>query len=237
MRDPVALAWSGRVQEALPLARAQAADADPSIASQGLEALAVLGSQHQVRSDDALDELLRRAALEPRTMRRAFEAATALGSHALLALSCDRLRAGTAGWEVLRHAGELALPELAEALDAGWERLAPSLRDEAIRTAAALPCGSRQRELAFARRARTLLSETDTSLRTSALVALRRFRYRPAAADCHRLVRDDDSAVAIEAARTLRVLSPSRAKVLLVDALLEPGWLTHAVVQALRGDG
>lgn len=233
MRDPVALAWSGRVADARALACEQAGGADPAVAGQGLEALAVLGSQHGVTADARIDALLLAAAAHPSTARRAFEAAAALQSDVLRPLACARLEEGAAGWEVLRYARERPHPELTRALDTGWSRLAPSLHDEALRTACTLPFAATAARLVFARRARALLAATDTSVQVSALLALQEWRYRPAAPDCRRLLSREEPEVAVAAAHALRSLSRKQAEQV-VDELGDE--LPRAVLAALRGE-
>lgn len=211
MRDPVALAWSGRTAEARALARAQAHGDDPFLAAQGLEALAVLGREHGVRADAGLEALLVRQALAGGAVgRKAFDAAMGLEARALEGVAAQLLRRGEARWEVLRYAGELPSLDLARALADGWAALPPRLRDEALLTSCAMPCATPEEAAGWGRRALDLVDDADEAVRLAALTAVRVWRPAAAARACARGLDDPNPLVRREAARALSQVDPAR---------------------------
>lgn len=211
MKDPVALAWSGRVAEAWDVAREQAGRDDAFVAAQGLEALAVLGAEHGYTSEAALDAVLAKAALETSLSRRAFEAAMRLRSRALEPVSTQLLTSGEARWEVLRYAGELPSDGLAKALAEGWDRLPARLRDEALLTACAMPASTKAEREAWGARALRHVGEVEESVRVAAFRALRTFAHKAGAKACAQALDDGSEAVRAEAATTLLALDPKLA--------------------------
>lgn len=214
MLDPVALAWSGRIDQAFQLACTQAGGDDPYAASQGLEALAVLGSQHGVKADDRVRRILLDKAQDPAPSiaRRAFEAAMALSERSLEPLAVKLLTSGEARWEVLRYAGELPSHALAGALALGWDRLPATVRDEALLTSCAMPCASAEENEAWGRRALALVRDREESVRAAAFIALRIWAHLPGLEACLEAADDASPAVRAEAERTmaeLRRLTPA----------------------------
>jgi hypothetical protein len=207
-QDPVALAWSGRVQEAYELACRQAAGLDPFEASQALEAFSVLGSQHRVRADDRVRRLLLDKADDaPSLARRAFDAAMAMDERALAPIAARLIASGRARWELLRYAGELPSQELAEALARGWDAIPEDLRDEALLTSCAMPCASAAENAAWGKRALACLGDGRESVRAASLVAMRVWAYVEGIEACRKALEDDSPDVRAEAGRTLAHLS------------------------------
>lgn len=210
MRDPVALAYSGRIDEAWRLACAQAASDEPFLAAQGLEALSVLGQQHGVRADAEAERLLVEHARGPLS-RKAFEAAAGLESRVLEPLAVARLGAGEATWEVLRYASELPSHALAMALAQGWEALPERLLDEALLTSCAMPVTDAHEVDAWGERALMALSDRSADVRLAALRAVEMWQPADAYETCAALVEDPDERVRALAERVLEKLSPDQA--------------------------
>lgn len=211
MKDPVALAYSGRIPEARAAAVAQARSDDAFLVGQGLEALTVLGQQHGVRADDELDSLLAaREADGGAIARRAFEAAAALGSRALEEAAARRLAGGEATWNVLRYVGEWPSWELGRALAEGWDRLPPQLVDEALLTSCVLPVRSQEECVAWGRRVLAKVAETNEDVRVAALDAVAIWRPREAAEPCVEALCDRSVRVRMAAARALAAADPDR---------------------------
>ncbi len=207
MRDPVALAWSGRIPEARALALEQAESGDALVVPQGLEALGVLGREHGVRADARMERLLvTRAEDESGVARRAFEAAMGLESRALEGLSARLLAQGEARWEVLRYAGELPSLVLARALAQGWRAVPDELQDEALLTACAMPAANRDECAGWGERALAQTQSARESVRVAAFTAVRIWAYAPAAARCTEALEDESPAVRREAARALAAI-------------------------------
>lgn len=208
MQDPVALAWSGRVEESFELACQQAAGLDPFEAAQALEAFAVLGSQHGVRANDRVRKLLLEKADDaPSLARRAFDAAMAMNDRVLEPLAARLLSSGRARWDVLRYAGELPSHALAEALARGWDALPPDLRDEALLTSCSMPCANEAENKAWGKRAFACLTDERESVRAAALVAMRTWAFVDGLEACRHALEDDAPEVRSEAARTLAHLT------------------------------
>jgi len=235
MKDPVALAWSGRIEEARALACAHAAMDDSLLAAQGYEALAVLGGAHGLRTAADIDALLLRSpAREAPVQRQALAAAAAVESDALRESVAQALRTGTAGWEHLRYAGERPAETLAAALDEGWSLLNAKHIDQALLTACAQPLSTRPQALRWARRTRALAKDPSPSVRVAAFTALGHWRYRPALPDCRNALLDHAEEVGTAAARTLAILSPKQARTLLALPCDElPHHVRSALTQAL----
>lgn len=211
MRDAVALAWSGRIAEAKEAAIEQASDVDPFVVGQGLEALATLGQQHDVVTDAQLDALLARAVtLEEPVSRRAYEAASALGSRAVETAACRQLEEKGATWAVLRYVGEWPSLALARALAAGWALVSDRLRDEALLTSRVLPVASREENDAWGQRAIASAGDRSEEVRLAAFQALWAWRPAVAAEACSRALEDDVQAVREAAALALAVIDVDR---------------------------
>jgi hypothetical protein len=207
-QDPVALAWSGRVQESFELACKQAAGLDPFEASQALEAFSVLGSQHRVRADDRVRKiLLEKADDAPSLARRSFDAAMAMDERVLEPLAARLIASGRARWEVLRYAGELPSHALGKALARGWDAIPAELRDEALLTSCAMPCANAVENEAWGKRALECLCDPRESVRAAALVAMRVWAYVDAIEACRNALEDDSPDVQAEAQRTLAHLT------------------------------
>lgn len=208
MTDPVALAYSGRVEEAREAALAQSSSDDPYLREQALEALAVLGQQHGVAPDAAMEAVL--VASSGEHLRRSLEAATALGSRALDPLVEERLRAGAATWEMLRHVEELPTLALGRALAAGWDRLPPSLLDEAVLATGAVPVSSREEAIAWGTRVLAAAAHRSEHVRIAALRALALWQPEGTADACARALEVDSPELRLEAARTLAMVDLPR---------------------------
>jgi hypothetical protein len=214
MRDPVALAWSGRIDEAKALACEQAGSKDSMLAAQGLEALAVLGSEHGLTASEEIDRLLVSGAKgSEAASRRAFEAAMALGSRAVEPLVCERLGSGDVRWELLRYTGEMPSQALAKALAEGWSSMPGRYLDEALLTSCVLPCATPAEAVQWGARAIACAADRSESVRVASMRAIR--SWAPAGADhiCAAALDDESDDVRREAARTLAWLHP--------DALLQ----------------
>lgn len=211
MKDPVALAYSGRLDEARAAALEQARRDDPFLAAQGLEALAVLGQQHGIRADESIAAVLVTRAGEPGAVgRKAFEAATALGVRAFDRLAAQRFRAGSAAWEVLRYAGEWPSHEVARALAAGWAGLPDGLLDEALLTSCVQPAADRAEVVAWGNRALAALGHRSEEVRRAAVAAV--MTWRPVTVDeALEPLREDESELVRRAAeRALEQLARER---------------------------
>jgi hypothetical protein len=194
MKDPVALAYSGRIAEATDAALAQASSSDDFLVRQGLEALAVLGQQHGVRTNAAIDSLLvQRSRDDAAIARKAFEAAMGVGSRALEEAAVQLLAEGRATWEVLRYVGEWPSHALGRALVAGWEQLPRRLVDQALLTSCAMPVANpaEARELGV-------------------LAALKWWAPEETPDICAQSLTDDSPAIRQGAADLLATLDPSR---------------------------
>jgi len=219
MKDPVALAYSGRVDEARGLALDQARSDDPFLVRQGLEALAVLGQQHGVRADAELDAVLVAAAQQDgATARAALQAAAALASRAVEDSVASGLSEGRAAWEILRYAGELPSHRLARALATGWRALPDTLRDEALLVSCVMPAADRLEAGEWGARALAAVRDASPEVRAAALQAVAAWRPDDGAAACSEALEDDDAAVrraAVDAlARLDAKLLGKRAKAL-----------------------
>ncbi len=211
MRDPVALAWSGRIPEARALAVEQAESADPLLAGQGLEALGVLGREHGVRADERIERLLiDRAREEGPLARRAFEAAMELDSRALEPLVTELFRRGRSRWEVLRYAGELPSYGIARALAEGWGSIPGDLRDEALLTSCAMPAANPAECDDWGAKALLATSDPRESVRVAAFTALRVWAYVPAGEACAAAMMDESPAVRREVERALAEIDADR---------------------------
>jgi hypothetical protein len=211
MTDPVALAYSGRLEEARAAALVQARSDDPFLAAQGLEALAVLGQQHGVRADEPMTALLvQRAADEWVLARKAFEAATALGVREFDRLAAQRLASGGAGWEVLRYAGEWPSQEVAEGLAAGWALIPERLLDEALLTACVQPAATRREAEAWGARAVAALRHASEDVRRAAVTAVLAWRPADALTALEPLREDESESVRSAAGQALETLERER---------------------------
>lgn len=209
MRDPVALAYSGRLDEARREAAAQVSSDDPFLARQGLEALAVLGQQHGMRSDPDLDALLsKHARANDRTADRAFEAAAALDSNALESEAILRLTRGEATWFVLRYVGEQPSHRLALALAETWEQVLENHRDQALLTTCVLPAANRAEAQQWGRRAEASLADEREEVRLSALAAMDVWRTEDTPLRAARALADDSPEVRRRAAELLERIAP-----------------------------
>lgn len=219
MKDAVALAWSGRVEEAQAAAEAQVAAEDPFVASQGLEALAVLGEQQGLR---ASPEVAHRLEVWGRTRdggvsRRAFEAAGALGSLALEAEAVRRLVAGQADWAVLRYVGERPTHRLAQGLASGWEGIDPALRDQALLTTRTLPVASQEENDAWGERVARFLRDEADEVRGAAFQALAVWRPPETADLCVDGLGDEAGVVRRAAAQALLSVDVERFVVVMSE--------------------
>jgi hypothetical protein len=204
MKDPVALAYSGRLDEARAAAIAQASSDESFLVAQGLEALAVLGQQHGVRADATLDAILLQHARGPASLaRKAYEAAMALGSRVLESLAAQRLASGDIIWEVLRYAGEWPSHELGAALATGWDRLPSRLRDEALLTTCVMPVANPDEARAWGERALKAARDPAEEVRLAGFVALRAWIPEETADACARALTDESPGVRQLAAQIL----------------------------------
>jgi hypothetical protein len=211
MKDPVALAYSGRVEEAERAARAQILSDDPLARAGGWEALAVLGREHGLKADATLDTALTAAVrVEGTVGRRALEAAMELGSTAPEAFVVERLNRGSAGWEHLRFAGERPSHGLARGLAGGWKQLDPGLADQALLTAALMPLSGPARA-EWGARALALVDAKAPSVRVAALHCLSVWQYRPGTDACAKALDDLTDEVRAQAAKSLLSLDVDRA--------------------------
>jgi hypothetical protein len=211
MKDPVALAYSGRVEEAERAARSQILADDPLSRAGAWEAFAVLGREHGLKTDAALDAVLLDAVRSDGAVgRRALEAAMELGSSAPEAFVVERLNRGSAGWEHLRFAGERPSHGLARGLAGGWKLLDPALADEALLTAAAMPL-SGPAKAEWGARALAFVDAYAPSVRVAALRCLALWSHRPGVEACARALEDDAEDVRAQAAESLLVLDADRA--------------------------
>jgi hypothetical protein len=234
MKDPVALAYSGRIPEAIDAALAQASSDDDFLVAQALEALAVLGQQHGLRTNAALDRILvQRSGESPSIARKAFEAAMGVGSSALEPVAAHRLEAGQATWDVLRYAGEWPSHRLGRALLAGWERLPRQLLDEALLTSCAMPVANPEEAREFGRRAMDAARERDEELRAAGFVALKWWIPLETADICAQSLTDDSQAIRQAAAELLATLDPERL-IELAQELGEPAREVQSVALRTR---
>lgn len=208
MRDPVALAYSGRVAEAHEAAIEQAAAEDPFVVAQALEALAVLGGQYGVRATASVDERLRLSSgsSDESVVRRAFDAAAALGSAALEGVARKRLESGDATWDVLRYAAQCPSLEIGRSLARGWEAICVRLRDEALLTSRVMPVASREENDAWARRTLAHVDDASEDVRVAAFEAVKVWRPKAGADACSKALEDDVSSVRLAAAQALAAL-------------------------------
>jgi hypothetical protein len=211
MKDPVALAYSGRIPEARQAAMEQAGSDDEFLVVQGLEALAVLGQQHGVSANAAIDELLARRATESLSVsRKAFDAATSVGSRALEEEAAKRLESGRGSWEVLRYAGEWPSHRLARALFTGWSQLPDRLRDEALLTIAVMPAANPDEAREYGLLAIEGTRSAEESIRAAAFVALKWWVPLETADLCARALNDEVPGIRTAAAELLSSLEPQR---------------------------
>ncbi|MFM2152357.1 MAG: hypothetical protein RL199_792 [Pseudomonadota bacterium] len=211
MKDPVALAYSGRIEEAERAARAQILADDPLARAGAWEAFAVLGREHGLKTDASLDTALADAVrTEGAVGRRALEAAMELRSTAPEAFVVERLNRGSAGWEHLRFAGERPSHGLARGLAGGWKLLDPALADEALLTAAAMPL-SGPAKAEWGTRALALVAAPQASVRVAVLRCLAFWGHVPGVDACAKALDDADEAVREQAAVSLLALDGERA--------------------------
>lgn len=231
MRDPVALAYSGRVSEAHEAAIEQAAEDDSFTVAQALEALAVLGAQHGVRSSSLTDERLLQAATssEPSLVRRAFDAAAALGTGVLEAVAVERLKQADATWDVLRYAAECPTLETGRALAAGWGSLASRLRDQALLTSRAMPVANREENDAWGERVLAHVDDPSEDVRSAAFEALKVWQPAKGAVACSQALEDEAASVRTAAAQALALLELE----LLVERAAELDGLHFEAAQAV----
>jgi len=231
MKDPVALAYSGRIPEALAAAVEQASSDDDFLVAQGLEALAVLGQQHGVRTNAAIDALLVRLTSASSTLsRKAFDAAMSVGSRVLEDVAVQRLESGAASWEVMRYAGEWPSHRLGRALLAGWARVPERLRDEALLTCCVMPVSNAEEAAEFGQLAIDASRDGSNEIRVAAFRALRWWAPLQTADICARALRDRVEAVRRSAADTLAFLEPQR----LIDLAAEYGDEAPEAVAAVK---
>jgi hypothetical protein len=231
MKDPVALAYSGRIPEARDAAMAQAASDDDFLVAQGLEALSVLGQQHGVRTNARIDALIvQRSQESPRLSRKAFEAAMSTGSRALDAEVVRRIEAGRVSWEVLRYIGEGPSHQLGRALVAGWERIPEDLLDQALLTICSMPVANPDEAREFGRLALQGARHGREEIRAAAFVALKWWIPVETADVCARALTDHAPAIRQGAAELLAELEPQR----LIDLAEELGE-TAPEAQAFTG--
>lgn len=204
MKDPVALAWSGRIAEARDAALEQASPEDVYLAGQSLEALATLGEQHGVRADPQLDAALVAASAEPELSRKALEAAAALDSNALDDVVEDALRAGRHDWSLIRHVGIRPSLRFARALAEGWEEIGDELLDLALLTTRVLPVATREEAAEWGARALASVSHPVPEVRAAAFDAVAVWAPDGAAQACEQGLNDEDRNVREAAARALR---------------------------------
>jgi hypothetical protein len=234
MKDPVALAYSGRVPEARAAALTQASSDDAYVAAQGLEALAVLGQQHDVRTTAQLDALLLRCAdSEPSVARKAFEAARSLGSLVLEPLAARRLGSGAVTWESLRYAGEWPSLGLARALAQGWDQIPRRLIDEALLTSCVMPVADREEARAWGERALSLTRDQSEEVRLAAFTALQSWLPEGTATACARALVDDSPLIRKRAAELLGVVDPQQLE-LLVEELGESAPEAQEVLRCVK---
>jgi len=220
VKDPVALAYSGRIAEATAAAMEQATSEDDFLVAQGLEALAVLGQQHGIRTNTAIDTLLvRRAGESPSVSRKAFDAAMSLGSRSLETAAIQRLESGAASWEVLRYAGEWPSYRLGRALVSAWTKLPDRLRDEALLTACVMPVARPEEAAEFGRLAVEAARDESEETRVAAFRALRWWAPVQTGDLCVRALTDSCEAIRRSAAETLAMFEPQR----LIDLAAELG--------------
>ncbi len=211
MKDPVALAYSGRVDEAEQAARAQVLSDDPLARAGAWESLAVLGRAHGLRTDASLDAALTEAVkVDGVVSRRALEAAMELGSTAPEAFVVERLNRGLVGWEHLRFAGERPSHGLVRGLAAGWKLLDPAFADEALLTAARMPVSGPMRA-EWGARALAFVGDRSPSVRVAALRCLAVWQHGPGVDACAKALDDEADEVRAEAATSLLVLDVERA--------------------------
>lgn len=208
MRDPVALAYSRRVDEAYQAAIEQAVADDPFLVAQALEALTVLGGQHGLRATPLVDERLLGAALasDEVVVRRAFDAAAALGSGVLEDIAADRLEGTDATWDVLRYAAQCPTLEIGRSLARGWEAMPGRLRDEAILTSCVMPVSSREENDAWATRVLMHVGDPSENVRLATFDALKVWRPEAGAEACSEALEDEASSVRAAAAQALALL-------------------------------
>ncbi len=203
MKDPVALAYSGRIDEAREAAFQQASSEDDFLVRQGLEALAVLGQQHGIRTNAAIDALLRTRATEsPTIARKAFDAAMSIGSRALE-------------------------DEAARRLEQGAERL----QDEALLTLSAMPAASADEARECGRLAVVASRNSSPDIRVAAFTALRFWVPLETADLCARALSDENKGVRTSAAQLLAELDPDRL-IELAEELGEESPEAQGAVQA-----
>lgn len=208
MRDPVALAYSGRVVEAYEAAVEQSASEDAFVVAQALEAFAVLGEQYLMRTTPVVDERLLQSvsAGDEALSRRSFDAASALGSAALENVAVRRLEAGEASWDVLRYAAQCPTLKIGRALASGWEKIPPRLRDEALLTSRVMPVSNADENDAWAERVLASVDDASEDVRAAAFEAIKVWRPNSGAQACARALEDEAEAVRSAAGSALAEL-------------------------------
>lgn len=204
MRDPVALAWSGRIAEARDAALEQVSPDDVYLAGQSLEALATLGELHGLRADAQLDAALVAAAAKPELWRKALEAAAALDSNALDDVVETALREGRHDWSLIRHVGVRPSLRFARALAEGWEAIGDELLDQALLTTRVLPVANREEAAEWGARALDRVEHPVPEVRVAAFDAVAAWAPEGAAQACEKGLDDIDRNVREAAARALR---------------------------------
>jgi hypothetical protein len=190
---------------------AQASSDDEFLVAQGLEALAVLGEQHGIRTTPQIDALLTsRAGEAPSISRKAFSAAMGVGSRALEGEAIRRLAGGEASWEVLRYAGEWPSHALGHAILSGWKQIPERLLDEALLTICSMPAANAQEAREFGRRAMEAARDPAEPVRFAALIALRWWVPIETADICAQALTDVAPPVRRRAAELLAALEPAR---------------------------
>lgn len=203
MTDPVALAWSGRIAEAREAALAQASPIDPFLAGQSLEALAILGEHHGVRSNPELDAVLAEAVSEPALVRKAIEAAAALDSTALDDFVDGALRDGRHVWSLFRHVGIRPSLRFARALAHGWNAIPRELLDIALLTTRTLPVATKEEAAEWGARALRHVGHALPEVREAAFEAVAIWASEGAVEACERGLEDEAREVREAAARAL----------------------------------
>lgn len=212
MKDPVALAWSGRIGEARVAALEQIRSDDPLIVRQALESFAVLGNEHGVRADAELDDALAFVSRQLPLESKALDAAAALDSAVLDDVIEKALREGRHGWALLRHVGDRPSLRFARALAEGWAAIPDDLRDLALLTSRVLPVATAREAASWGERALKHVNDPIPENRAAAFAAIEIWAPAGAVAACERGLEDESAEVRIAAARALKTLSLSRLR-------------------------
>lgn len=172
MKDPVALAWSGRIQEALSAALKQMHSEESELANQALEAISILGSEYQLRSNPEIDSALVSASQRKELERKLLEAAAAVDSASLDDKIEHLLEHGPQTWPLLRHVGERPSLRFARSLSAGWAQIPDSLQDLALLTSCVLPVANPQEAQDFGEKALAARRSSKASVRAASFFAI-----------------------------------------------------------------